>query len=390
MAELMESLSTKTQARRKNALTGRTRCVLWARAAGRCEYEGCNKVLIGDLISGCEDKNFGFVAHIIADTPSGPRGDVCRSPRLSGDIKNLMLLCATHHKLIDVDEVEQHSEKRLLAMKDEHETRVEIAADIMRDRASHVLRYAATIGDREVPIAYSEVADAMLPEHYPAEGRKTIDIDIRGTDYRDHEGDYWQIQCENLRRQFSRKVQERVECRDVSHLSVFALAPQPLLIELGRLVGDIVPADVYQLHREPRGWRWQNSGEPIEFQLERPRVIVGPIALVLVISATVSRNRVIDALGQDAAMWTIQARNPHNDAMKWCDDLRKFRQLVRGVLNEIKARVGENETINLFPVLPVSAAVEVGRVWMPKADLPLVVYDQNRNRGGFFPTIRIS
>ena len=45
--------------------------------------------------------------------------------------------------------------------------------------------------------------------------------------------------------------------------------------------------------------------------------------------------------------------------------------------------------INLFPALPVSAAVEVGRVWMPKADLPLIVYDQNRRVNGFSRTIQV-
>jgi len=45
--------------------------------------------------------------------------------------------------------------------------------------------------------------------------------------------------------------------------------------------------------------------------------------------------------------------------------------------------------ISIFPALPVSAAVEVGRVWMPKADLPLQVYDQNRAHGGFEPALMI-
>ena len=34
-------------------------------------------------------------------------------------------------------------------------------------------------------------------------------------------------------------------------------------------------------------------------------------------------------------------------------------------------------------------AIEVGRVWMPKADLPLVVYDQNRALGGFGRALEI-
>lgn len=107
---------TRPKAARTNALSELSRRVLWTRAAGRCQYTGCNKSLIGDLISGAEDKNFGFVAHIVADTAPGPRGDTVRSPLLSDDVNNLMLLCYVHHKLIDVDAVAEHPEGRLLAM----------------------------------------------------------------------------------------------------------------------------------------------------------------------------------------------------------------------------------------------------------------------------------
>ncbi|MGO7632002.1 HNH endonuclease, partial [Rhizobium ruizarguesonis] len=38
---------------------------------------------------------------------------------------------------------------------------------------------------------------------------------------------------------------------------------------------------------------------------------------------------------------------------------------------------------------PVSAAVELGRVWMPKAHLPMRIYDHNRAFGGSRPTLDI-
>jgi hypothetical protein len=56
----------------------KTRAVVWARGAGRCHF--CNIPLIGDYISGNEDPNFGFVAHIVAEKATGPRGDAVRSP----------------------------------------------------------------------------------------------------------------------------------------------------------------------------------------------------------------------------------------------------------------------------------------------------------------------
>ena len=374
---------------RTNALSPLTRMILWAKAAGRCQYSGCNTSLIGDSISGAEDKNFGFVAHIVADTPTGPRGDLIRSPLLSDDVSNLMLLCHVHHKLIDVDAVDQHPEERLLAMKAGHERRVEIVTSIDDDRASHVLRYAANIGGHDSPVAYEQISTAMLPDRYPADGHRTLDIAIRGSAHQDHEPQYWDFQRENLNRQFVTKIRERIESREIRHLSVFALAPQPLLIELGRLLCDIAPADVHQLHREPKGWRWPVDGPAMRFRVREPTRSDGPIALVFALSATVTDDRITDVLGADAAIWAIEAEQPHNDIMKRPADLAEFRRLVRSIFNTIKARHGERAVINIFPAMPVSAAVEVGRVWMPKADLPLVVFDQNRTLQGFLRALEI-
>jgi hypothetical protein len=52
-------------------------------------------------------------------------------------------------------------------------------------------------------------------------------------------------------------------------------------------------------------------------------------------------------------------------------------------MDRIKSLHGHDSILHLFPAVPVSVAVEIGRVWMPKADLPLRIYDQNRKLGGF-------
>jgi SMODS-associated and fused to various effectors sensor domain len=372
-----------------SAVTALTRTILWARATGRCQYAGCNKPLIGDLISGAEDANFGFVAHIVAEPETGPRGDPVRSPLLANDVNNLMLMCHVHHKLIDVDEVAQHPEERLLTMKAAHERRIEIVSAITDDCASHVLRYAANIGEHISPVTYDQVAAAMLPSRYPADGRHTIDIELRGSAHVDREAAYWMLQRENLSRQFSSKVRDRLDAGDIRHLSVFALAPQPLLIELGRLLCDITPIDVYQLHREPKGWAWSRDGAEIRLRLRVPRIVAGPPALVLALSATVTDDRIIHALGEPASIWVIEAEHANNDVLKRASDLAEFRRLLRSTFNAIKARHGEGSLLHLFPAMPVSAAVETGRVWMPKADLPLLIYDQNRKLGGFVRALEI-
>jgi hypothetical protein len=164
------------------------------------------------------------------------------------------------------------------------------------------LRYAANIGGHESPVAYEQISIAMLPERYPADGRRTIDIELRGSTLQDHEPEFWTFQRENLNRQFAMKIREHIESREIRHLSLFALAPQPLLIELGRLLCDIAPAEVYQLHREPKGWGWPSEGPAIRFRVREPRTSGGPAALVLGLSATIVDDRVLRVLGSDAAV----------------------------------------------------------------------------------------
>jgi hypothetical protein len=373
----------------KTKIPPKTQIELWARSAGRCEYRGCNHDLVGDLISGREDGTFGFIAHIVADSPEGPRGDPTRSAQLAKDIKNLMLLCATHHKGIDVDYLADHPEDVLLAMKAEHEDRIAIVAGIDEDRASYVIRFAASIGSNSALVDTRAIFMAMPPDRHPAEG-KTIDLELSGCDYQDHEEAYWKFHRDNLRRLFARKVKERIEQGEVRHLSVFALAPQPLLIELGCLLGDIVPTTVHQRHREPSTWRWQPGQPPITFDTSEPGERPGgTVALKLAISATVNDDRIQAILGRDVAIWSLTAQHAHNDILRRQEDQATFKTLLRRLLDRIKAVHGESAVINVFPALPNSAAIEVGRVWMPKADLPMVVYDQNRSAGGFIRTIEI-
>jgi hypothetical protein len=365
--------------------SAKTSAVIWARAGGRCQYAGCNAPLIGDLISGNEHGKFGFIAHIVAQEPGGPRGDPSRSAALADDPANLMLLCHPHHKLIDYDDVTGHPEPYLLAMKAAHEERIAVVTAIQEDRVSHVLRYGARIGLNESPVSFQAVSQAMLPERYPADGR-SIGIEIKGSVAQDGEDGFWAHELPNLRHQFETLVKSRIAQREINHLSVFALGPIPLLIELGRLLCDIVPADVYQRHREPAGWKWARTGEHAQFDIQPAQQSAKTVALKIGLSATVTDDRITAVLPKDVAIWSLCARDRHNDMMRYPEDLQTFRRQMRRLFDDVKASGAE--AIHLFPAIPVSTAVEIGRVWMPKADLPLVIYDQTRGQG-FVPRLRI-
>ena len=137
----------------KTSISTRNQNLLWAISAGRCEYEGCNKVLYQDILTK-KNYNSAYIAHIVADSPNGPRGDMKRSSLLSNDISNLMLLCNEHHNLIDKVDVAGHPESRLLEMKRKHEERIKRLTDISPDMSTRIILYGANIGVNNSPLSY--------------------------------------------------------------------------------------------------------------------------------------------------------------------------------------------------------------------------------------------
>jgi len=90
--------------------------ILWGRAGNRCAFPNCRIELTPD---GKTD-TLGVMAHIVAKSPQGPRGNSDMSIDERDDYSNLILLCPTHHKIIDASPEEWTVEK-LLQLKREHE-----------------------------------------------------------------------------------------------------------------------------------------------------------------------------------------------------------------------------------------------------------------------------
>jgi SMODS-associated and fused to various effectors sensor domain len=360
---------------------------LWGKAGGRCQYEGCNTPLWLDTLTQVEF-NAAYIAHIIADSPDGPRGHPVLSEQLKADLSNLMLLCDVHHRLIDTENVAGHPVEHLRNMKALHEQRIEITTAIGPDKQSHILLYGANIGNQSSALSFNKAAEAMLPEHYPAELHPLI-LGMINSSFTDRDRMFWKIESSHLSEMIVQQVRPRLAHGSIHHLSIFALAPQPLLILLGSLLSDIPAADVFQLHREPPNWRWQENEPGFQFAVEEPKNAGGSPALVLSLSATVTQDRITAILGTDTAIWKVTIANPHNDFLKSPQQLEEFRVLLRSLLDKIKARHGQNTVLHVFPAMPVSAAVELGRIRMPKADMPWTVYDQINDRGGFIAALNI-
>lgn len=362
---------------------------LWGIAAGRCEFEGCNRPVWKN--NHTQDVGtFGEKAHIKAFSPEGPRGHDGSDVKDINDVDNLMLLCQAHHTAVDTgDGPTKYSVDGLRAMKTAHEARIFAACNVTSDRVSQVITYATHVGAHQALPTMPDASASLLGlRRYPAS--KVIDLGTPdGADTR-VDREFWLSEVNRLSKQFDRQIRQPLEDGDIGHLSVFALAPQPLLMLLGTLIGDICPADVYQRRREPATWDWNTDAtHHVDFVIREPNEIANQVALVFSISASVDHERIRRVLGNDVAIWTVTVATPHNDLIQTTESVKRFRESMRPLLDRIKVVHGHGAELHVFPAMPVSLAVEFGRLRMPKADMRLKIYDEQHNRGGFVHALTI-
>lgn len=360
---------------------------LWGKAAGRCEYRGCRTPLWLDTLTQAEFNN-AYIAHVYADSPGGPRYAKGLSEKLAADISNLMLMCDRHHRLIDIGDVPGHPADRLFSMKREHEERVELLGGLGPELQSEVLLYGANVGEHDAAITIDQAAEAMVPARYPKD-RRGINLGLKYNHLANRDAGFWEQERAQLKAGFQRSVRPALADGGV-HLSVFALAPQPLLIQLGSLLCDIRDVVVYQLRREPRTWRWDDAcPDPFELEILPPTVGGGRVAVTFEMSFKIDHDRVRAVLGADASIWSVTLKKTGNDVLRTREQLQRFRAVCRQLFADINLKHPGLAQLEVFPAMPVATAVELGRVHMPKADPPLFLWDEQRDAGGFVPTFLI-
>jgi hypothetical protein len=371
----MEKKEEKIIERARKAIPGGIARKLWVKSAGRCEYNSCNIPLWKDNLTQ-KDMNKAYISHIIAAKENGPRGDKELSEKLELEFENLMLLCDECHNRIDESQKDSHSVTMLQTMKKEHEDRIEILTDYKKDKRSQIIHYRANIGEHTPLINYEVSRDALISNGYFPSSQNAIDLGLENSPFRDKNASFWDIELENLTTKFEESIKPLLRRTKLNHISLFGIAPIPLLIKLGALVNDIQNVRIYQPHRNPKTWEWLEHLLPLEFEVDRPDVIHQKVALNLSLSATINNDRIYEVLGRDCSIYTITLRDTFNDILKSYEQFVTFQPIVQKLLNEIKYKHGQNNEIHVFPAMQPAFAIEFGRVRMPKADLPFILYDQ--------------
>jgi len=229
----------------------------------------------------------------------------------------------------------------------------------------------------------------MFPIKYPS-SEEPIKLSMICS-HEDKDESFWASEKQHLKKVFDQQVLPIIEEGNPAHFSIFSLAPMPLLIQLGALFTDKISVDTYQPIREPKTWQWQT--EPDDFDL----IITPPITnnktpvLVLSLSAKIDHTRIYAILGNEVDIWDVSTplKFQHNDFIRAPQQLSIFRSKLRKVFESISRQYGITNTLHIFPAIPISCSIELGRIRMPKASMPWCIYDQNFKLGAFIKTIEI-
>jgi hypothetical protein len=379
---------TKSPVVRQRQVGWFTRLALFVRAGGRCQFDGCNKYLLHHSLT-LRDGNFAQVAHIVAFSPSGPRGRSGVSTERRNELGNLMLLCPECHKLID-DHPADYTVKTLRRYKQKHEDRIRRLTEMKPDYQTKVVLLQASVGNRAVAIPMVHVREAVAPR-YPDE--EAVWLDFTGIADGGDEA-YWTTARRTIDERISQLYSPRPEDRMVHHISVFALAPIPLLVHLGSRLSDKIPVDVYQRHRDTEDWTWKSKGEPVQYSFEMVRAGTDPskAALLISLSGKVTADSLPQVIDSGFTLYEISlvGAEPNPRFLRLRQDLVGFESTYDGARRHIMAKHPALEVLHLFPAVPAPIAVACGRALLQKIDPCLLVYDYDKARGGFTRTIRIN
>ncbi|MGZ6302418.1 MAG: SAVED domain-containing protein [Ktedonobacteraceae bacterium] len=373
-----------------------TQIAVWAAAAGRCTF--CNR-----LVTENEDLGLivpiGELAHNVGWGKGSPRGNSALTVAERSSPANLVLLCRNCHKSVDARGViGYYTIETLQRLKREHEARIRILTEIGADRKALIVRLVGPIRGVSPELTYDTVLTAatnagFFPYLLPNSYRNAVEIDLREYDEGTRES---YMACVAKINDVVARINEGIKRDQIFRLAVFAFARIPLLVHLGAQLDDKVQILIFQRHRvdNQNAWNWPaNPPLPPSFAFEKLRTGVDPIrvALMLNISGTIQVSELPQVTQETYTIYSLAPVPPSMSGPSLISSsaaLASFEHTVRSFLAHIEKEHGKIPEIALFPAIPISCAVALGRTLMPHVSPALYLFDRNE-QNKFFAALEI-
>lgn len=328
-------------------------------AHGYCMYEGCGEYLLNDRLTGI-DGNYHYLAHIVASSPNGPRGNEL-SHQLSDVPQNIMLLCDKHHRLIDKVAVGEHSKETLDQMRSSHIDKVEGLLEGLGYSGAPVVDAIWAIGGWSPNKPNSvELAKSLAPFKARHNGNRFELANHNGI--AGHEWEQRVISDLNAIKQHYLLTQNLINTAQ----AIYAIGPSSILVALGSIIGNKNQVHAVPRSREKDAWCWVRE-EPLSnpFRIEGyDEINSNSKEVVIAISLTDSPaefSNIIATLGDEGTPAVhVFARQPGNDCLGHPVEGAYLRELVHQLLH----RLGNEKNVKKVHILlcaPNAASIEIGR-----------------------------
>ena len=375
---------------RGTGISSRTRNQVLLDAHGRCMFEGCGANLVEDSVTRVRG-NFFTLAHNIAASEGGPRGTPYLSGALANATKNILLLCDTHHRLVDIVARADYPAVRLSTMRRRFCETANELLDGLALAPMPAFGVAWPVHRQRVALPSSRQTARALK---PIGGR--LDGQLRTVN--DNESTLRSLEGEDLWRVMSKAVdQTSADILMQAHrkgyrAALYAMGPMPALIALGAKLGNKCEITPMLRYRESDQWYWPVNKPRGEFYsiegIDWLSDSEDEVCLLLGLTGVPKAMRSTAAsLGTSVVSVVARPEYLGNGALGHPIDGASFRQRMQELLH----RLGDAHGVRRVHVLPCAsnvACVFFGQSF-DSYHPELVIYDFAPEGDRMVPTLRV-
>lgn len=284
---------------------------------------------------------------------------------------------------IHLGNLEQHSHEELRKMTEEYIKKIKDISYALPSN-TQILVYSTAQRD----FLKNDYARIALTGEEISPLLNAIVLGIKGKRSRESQDEYWDEEFKHLQNQFTVCVENLIKSNMVSTLFVCALAPQPLVVELGRLLTKISNVEIlnpYRINNFEVNWGWRQSDDELEFRCHEAKTIHDDAVLNISLNTLIKKSVIERAIGQkDLSIWTLTIEEPDNECLKSKIQLDDFKKKFLYMLDEILKKHGKRSYLHVFLSVPIPIAFEIGRLWRPDSDPSLKLYGLSGESGNYY------
>ena len=383
---------------------------IWLQAAGRCQFPECGRNLFTHSTRRTPG-NFGYLAHIVASSPKGPRGTVEDSHRLSADPTNFLLLCDACHRLVDRVAPGFYPTDMLQNIRSQSIGNVERILDSLKHKEVQPITILGTIAGQVPRVAPEDIDEALWPQGLRSGslGLESL-FHTSGEIHDPHTSLYWESISSVLPRTLTR-LQDYLtgasrQGGSRPRLAIFPLASTSLLVLSGRVIGDTNGVHIFQPHRNDNAsagrsrWAWPPNASPPSdgkfgwrvLQEHTSGMTEACLLISLTFSITAERLSAPSARDGVLSLPTIEVFTETNstEAIAHPEDLTQLGSVIHEAMTKLQDGWKVSK-VHLFVASPATAAFVVGQKMQGRHHATYIVHESERGAGALYtPTLEIA